>query len=803
MLINTDKINKFFKKYTERLIKYRYIVLIVFLTVLIFVSMGLTKLEQDSSHDSWYFEDDPIIVMENRFEETFGSTDMCAVHIKVDDVFEKKNLEKIKELSNELSKKAPLVDKVISLTNFDYVSGSDYGINVGNLIPEHIPAEKESLENLRKKAMAKPMIKNRMVSADSTETWVIVQLKKMPEDWRTDSDYLNYIQKKGDDYSSLYNEFNLETPVAPDYLIGGIVNKISNQQKYRILNPKTTGSPVMTYDEHQFINSESPRLLLIGIVVSMILLAVFLRSVRGVIFPIFTVGGAMVMTFGLQGHLQITLQSALMVIPLILGLAIAVGYSIHIFNFYKKHLLKTGKRKESVIYALEQTGWPLLFTSLTTICALMSFQFIEIRPLLWLGNTAAMMVTFTYLLIMIIYPIFLSFGKDIKAKEKKISATGSFLENLLVSLNEWIFNHSKSILIGFVIFTIVCITGLLQVEVNLNEEVTTGRKVPFVDRMFTIAESQIGSYSSYDIGIEFNKDNAAKNPANLKKLERLVDEVEKLPLTKKTTSILNSLKDINQVLNEGKPEYYKIPETRQMVAQSLLLYENAGGDNVDQWVDYNYKKLHVRVEVSGSDARQLVAEHKKIKKLGKQIFPDADVFVSGSLAKVSDMTLKISWGQIVSFLIALLIIAVLMMLVFGSVKIGLIGLIPNITPALVVGAIMGYFKIPLDFITATIMPMLMGLAVDDTIHFITHNKQEYKKYNNYNMAASNTFRTVGEALFMTSAVLVCNFSVFTTSISNLYRNCGILVSAGIIAALLADYLVTPVCLKYFKAFSKK
>jgi predicted RND superfamily exporter protein len=133
----------------------------------------------------------------------------------------------------------------------------------------------------------------------------------------------------------------------------------------------------------------------------------------------------------------------------------------------------------------------------------------------------------------------------------------------------------------------------------------------------------------------------------------------------------------------------------------------------------------------------------------------------------------------------------------------LIGIIPNISPALAVGGIMGYFNIPLDMIMSTLMPMLLGLAVDDTIHFINHGKYEFQKTKNYNCAVKNTFRTVGKSLLMTSVVMIVNFSAYTTSIAKLYVNFGILASAGIFAALISDLFVTPVCLKLTHAFGRE
>nr|PID73359.1 MAG: hypothetical protein CSB33_04325 [Desulfobacterales bacterium] len=162
----------------------------------------------------------------------------------------------------------------------------------------------------------------------------------------------------------------------------------------------------------------------------------------------------------------------------------------------------------------------------------------------------------------------------------------------------------------------------------------------------------------------------------------------------------------------------------------------------------------------------------------------------------------VTWGQMRSFFIALVVIGLLMIVVFGSVKIGLIAMIPNISPALAVGGIMGFTGIPLDIMTVTIVPMLLGLAVDDTIHFITHYQLEYTRTGSYKTSTRRVFKTVGVALFLTSMVLVLNFSAYLASLAKAYIHMGILVPAGILAALAADYFVTPVLLDWFRPFAK-
>ncbi|MTI60050.1 MAG: hypothetical protein FH762_08765 [Firmicutes bacterium] len=801
--MDLEKINARFRLLGEKVIKYRYLILIIFALFVAVTFNGLKGIESDSSNDAWYFDDDPLIVLENRFEKMFGNTDIFAVHVQVDDVFKKENLAKIRELTDELEDKVPLVDDIVSITDFEYISGTDWGIDIGDLIPEEISDNTKELAELKRKALAKKSLFNRLISDDGKETWILGNLKKNPDNWRENKEYLSYLQNKGEKYAGLYKEFDLSKPIAPDYITGKIVNKIARQEKYKSLNPRTTGMPCVVVDKTAFFGKETPRLMGLGLIISIILLGLFLRSLRGVIFPIITAIGAMIITLGIEGYFKTTVQPSMLPMPLFLGLAVAVGYSIHLFNFFKKEFLRTGKRKAAVAIAIEKTGWPLLFTALTTIFALMSFVFIKIKSLNWVGYTTAGIVAVTYLLILIVFPIFLSFGRDQEVTAKTANKKGSRLEEKLANFGKWTLNNAKPIIIVFIILTIISVYGLTKTEVDFDNERTMGRKVPYVDRMLSVGETKIGSLYNYDIGIEFTEDDIVKDPEFLKKLDGFIQEIEKFSLTKRTTSLLNTLKELNQVLNEGNPEYYKIPETGPMVAQTLLLYENAGGNELDKWVDYNYKKLRIRVEISDYKQKEISSELKKINQLGQEFFPEGKVFVSGSIAKYTDMMYKVSVGQVKAFLIAMFIIAVLMMIVFASVKVGLIGLIPNILPALAVGGVMGIFGIPFDMMTSVIIPMLMGLAVDDTIHFINHAKYEYQQRGDYALSIEHTFRTVGKSLFMTSLILILNFAAYLTSIVKFYIHFGILAGVGILVALLADYFVTPVCLNIIRPFDEK
>jgi predicted RND superfamily exporter protein len=310
----------------------------------------------------------------------------------------------------------------------------------------------------------------------------------------------------------------------------------------------------------------------------------------------------------------------------------------------------------------------------------------------------------------------------------------------------------------------------------------------------------VGSLYSYGLALEFSGPDQAKDPANLKNLRLLAGEIGNFPLTKRVTSLADILEDLNQVLHDGNPAWHRLPDSREEVAQLLLLYEHAGGAEAEKWVDYDYQRLRLQIEVDDYGAAEAMREMEIIRQRAAVLFPGANILLTGSLAQFTVMMDYITWGQVKSLLYALLAIACILALSFGSLRIGLIAMIPNAAPTLVVGGVMGFAGIPLDMMTVTIMPMLLGLAVDDTIHFINHSSMEFSRTQNYAESMRRTFVSVGKAIFLTSAILALAFSAYITSDMNVFKHMGILIMFGVTAAMLADYFITPVLLYKIRVF---
>ena len=786
--INIEKINAKFEAYGAFLLRHRVKTLLVFVLLLAVSVVGTKFIYVESSWDSYFIEGDPMLVQTDKFKETFGNDYFVGVLVESDhSMLDAGNLKLLRELSNELRDSLSYSDgKATSIVDLEYMLGNDEGMEITQIVPEEIPADEAGIAEIEKRLAAKPELAKKLISADRKQAWISVKLRPFPDDsvWKAEG------EAKG------------VKAEAPDMQTGRETAEIIAKEKYASLNPRATGMPYVSFEKMRYIGLEMKRIFMLTVVFAIVVMFIVTRSFRGIVAPLLSTFAGMIMTFGLVGYLGLYMDATTTMVPVILAFAVSIAYNIHLHSFFRKHMMLTGKRKESVLFAMRETGWSVLFSGLTTIVALLSFLTVLLKPIRSVGVLSSIAVFFILLVALTISPVLLSFGKD-KKPNAKVQEHGETAFALgLEKMAHFVLGHGKLIFAVFGIATLVSLWGVTKVEPAFDVERTMGRKVEYIDKVLQVAESEMGSFYSYDLVIDFGSNDKAKEVANLKKLEELQNFIGNYPLTKRSTSILDILKDLNRTLNENNEAKYAIPETEEEVAQLLLLYENAGGSEASYWMDYDYKKLRLMVEINKYNSNELQRELDELNNYTKQLFPDAQVTAVGNIPQFTAMMQYLVRGQVSSFLISVLIVAVLLMIVFGNIRTGLIGMIPNVAPAIFVGGYLGLSDVPLDMMTATLIPMIIGLSVDDTIHFINHGRVEFDRNRNYRHAIFRVFRTTGPALVMTTAIMTFTFAGFTTSAATQMFNFGFVVFAGLVSALAADLFVTPLLIKKFKIFGK-
>lgn len=774
-----ELINRKFGSYARWLLKVRWLALLVFALAVAGGVVGLKYLVVETSFDDYFVEGDPMLIKTDEFKAHFGNDYFIGVLTECDNHFTPEALTTLRQLSNELLDSISYIDKITSLTDIEFLVGNNEGMAIEQIVPEVIPTDKAGMDSIRTMAYCKPEIARKLVSKDGRLSWIVVKLRPFPEDsvWK----------KTG--------------TVSPDLITGAEVERIISKPCYASLNPKATGMPFVNQQKVKFIGEDMKRMVMIAIAISIIVMLLATRSWQGVVAPFFSTFGGLILTFGAIGWLGLYADSATTMIPVMLAFAVAIAYNIHIFSYFRQRMRQHGQREKAVVETMEETGWATFFCGATTIVSLLSFLAVAIRPVKAIGVNTSLCVLFVLTTTLIVTPVLLSIGRNKEPKHE--TKRMSFLTNISMKIGDFALRHPKSIIPIFIIVSVLLAVGAFKVEPAFDMERTMGKKVPYVNKLLEVSKSELGSLYSYDIMVEFPEDGEAKTPASLQGLEKLEKYAEGLELTKRTTSILDILKDLNQTLNGANKSYYRIPDSEDEIAQMLLLYENAGGTESEYWMDYDYRRLRLMVEIENYNSNETEKELTALETEAARLFPGAKVTVVGNLPQFTTMMQYLVKGQIQSFILSVLIIGLILMIVFQSIRVGLIGLIPNIFPALCVGGYMGYMGIPLDMMTACIIPMMLGMAVDDTIHFITHSKLEYVRTGHYRSAIRNTFHIVGTAIITSSLITSAVFATFTTSVCEQFRNFGILSVLGIMAALFADLFITPILVDKFHVFGKK
>jgi predicted RND superfamily exporter protein len=745
----------------EKLLKHRLLALLVLLAVtgLFLSQIGGLNISVDIR--DFFVPSDPVVQNNRKFEEIFDNSDFIGVLVESDNIFSRETLELIRKVGKELQENVPLAGTVISVTDLEDLPLGGKSIRFEG---DQLVSSRQEINEVRDLYTSIPSIGGTLFSRDLDEAWIIVQL---------------------DPYTDQWNQFSV------------------GEQAYNIIQSIDSGStsltgtgvPVYAYRKQTEMMMDLIRVLLIGSIVALALSSFILRSFRGVLGVILIILFSVLIVFGFQGMRSTTIDSAFLSVPILLTMGVSIGYTVHITRFFLLYFLKMGKRYEAVLYAIQESGKPVLFTAFTTIAALFSFTFVEIRPIQWVGMTSALAIFSVCVLTLIFYPLLLSFGRDIEPV-KNDEKTANF-EPFMEKIADFADKKRTPIVIIFIITVILGLWGLTRLEIDFNGVKMMGSRLNHMKDQIHISESDIASGETLEITVEMEP-SSFKELKFINSLESLEKDLKKYSLVKDTHSLAEVIKEFNYLRFGRREGTYIIPAKDSLTRGLLLYYERISPETLRSWVDEEYGTARVFVELKEFSSKEIVEIVSQTENLvDKHFSGKANYFVSGSSYQMAIMNQYITGGLIKSVLTATTLIALLLIILFRSLKLGLVAMIPNIYPLIICGAIMGFAGIPMEFVTMTVAPMIMGLAVDDTIHFISHIRKDLMLTEDTGTSIRFAFRTVGTAISETTVILCLTFLVFIVSDINSIRNMGILSAAGMAAAYGADIFITPLLIKYF------
>ncbi|TVZ38723.1 hypothetical protein P886_3104 [Alteromonadaceae bacterium 2753L.S.0a.02] len=768
------------KLWAKFVVKYRLLVLISSLIIVVAAGMGLKNLYFESSTDIWFLENDPVLLDYNELKDKFGSDDYLVVGVESTldsgDILNQETLLAIRKITDFLEEHVA-VNKVRSINKFEYIFYDDDMLNVETAIPysEDYDFSESELDSIRSILKKETIAHDLMFTKDLNNSIISARVVKQevytgPDNAKKDlaADFRTFIQKEGLDKSDAYKL----------HYSGSAI--ISESFFYYSTLDQSISYPLMML----FV---------------LIFLFVLFRTWMGTVLPFGIMVISSVVSMGALGFTGWSVNMLNIIIPTILTV-IALGSSIHVMMGFYRGKNEDLDSKEAAQKAIETYLRPCFFAFITTMFGFLALTTSKLALVVEFGFEMVIGVAAAFIFSLSTLPAILSYSSVDKRKTARLAETG-WVARVIHNWPKKILAMRTPILITAAVITIPSLYLLSKVEVDTNFVRNFQKEAPVRQGLQYFDDTYKGALS-----LEFMLDSGVadgvKEPAFQKRALEFQEYVTGLEGTGRANSILNYLMKINQVMHDNDPDYFAIPETRNMVGQYLLLYSSSGPDeDLTDLMTFDGRSMRVSVFFEVAPSKVTKQRVEDLEKYIATHFSDLNIKVSGRAVLFNNMDTYVLEGLSSSFSLALVIITLCFFVLFRSIKYGLMSLIPNVLPIVIAGAIMGAMGIYLDFATLIIAATTLGIAVDDTIHFMTSYVSQRRNSQSHDTAVTHSIRQNGPAIISTTIVLVIGFSMLMLSsfVPNFYM--GFIGVVVILFALVGDMVVLPAAIPSRGKFS--
>tara|TARA_B100001939_G_scaffold91493_1_gene78425 strand:+ start:51 stop:2330 length:2280 start_codon:yes stop_codon:yes gene_type:complete len=724
---------------------------------------NLQFLSLDYNFENFFPENDEETVFFKEHRERFASdNDFLLVAVKNNDgVFRKDFLLELENLLADLDT-VTHVDTVLSLTRMNKLFVNDFGkwkvpyINYDNL---------DSLQNDSIWISKTPDVYGSLISKDCKTLSIFVK-------------HQDYLSKEG------------------CAAISESVNNIKSLYDFDEMH--IAGRSVGQIYYVALMQSELKFFMVTSLVLLLVFLILAFRSWWGILLPVTVVVASVIWILGIMAMLQKPLNLVLTVLPTIIFI---VGMSdvIHIVSKYLEELRKGKPKFEALKITIKEVGMATLLTSVTTAVGFLTLYFSRVVPIKDFGVYVAMGVMITFVLSFLVLPSMFALIPTPSRSKKKSEAT--FWTKVLRRSFLWtIHNQVKVVSISGIIL-IGSFVGLSALEVNnflledLKENDPLNKSFMFFDEHFSGARPM-------ELSIEC-KEGSILTPSNLRELDSLERLLVSIYPNESFGSVLTVIKSLNRVLNGGSNLQYKLPEAdKELRKITSRLKKQIPQELLKQYLTADEKYARFSSTVPDLGGNQYRALNNSFAEKREGQFPQFNIHHTGTAHLIDKNNQYLSTSMVLSLLIAFAVIAGIVGFLFRSLKMVLISLIPNVFPLVMIAGIMGVADIDIKVSTAILFTIAFGIAVDDTIHFISKLKLEINKGASLVFALRRTYMSTGRALVLTTAILSAGFLtlIFSNFLGTLYL--GLLVSLTLFFALVADLFLLPILILWFYKIPK-
>ena len=724
----------------------------------------LLTLESDFGVRIWFRTTDPLIEDLNELEQKFGNDErvLLAIHSK-ETMFSKRNLQVLSDITEGMWM-VPEIARVDSMANYNYSVSEEGDLYSVPFLENISDLTKKDIEEKKQVALEDKIIKNRFISLDGKTAVVTAAL--IPN-------------VKG----------------SPNYRL--IAEKVRELVKPFEKDSGLTFHPIGAdayNDAYREVSEDDLKVMIpVDFILMIILLLFVFRSIDGFMFPVGLVCIVILFTMATGAFLGFKYDNLSAAIPGIL-IAICMADSIHILSTYYRSLDNNGDKKEALKATLHKNFVPTFLTSFSTMIGFFSLMTTELIPIQHLGALSGIGTGVAWVFtIFLICPMlkYVPLKKGRKTKRVGVS------DELSARYTAWIDRNKKVIVYGISILAIVSAYLSLQNKVNSDPLKHFSPRLKIAkDTNFLL--DTFNGLGGPNVMIDSGKVDGIKSPEFMRKVEEFILWLEGKDFVNKVTSITKTVRELNKKMNDDDENYYVIPNTKEEIAELLLLYSLGlpqGMDlNNEMSIDNQFMRLVILWNVH--DAQRSLKEidimTKKAKELG------LDIKVTGKLPLYHNMVNYIVSSFFKSLSTALILISFLLFVVLKSWKLGALSLLPNVVPLIFGGGYMYLAGIYVDIGTSIVISVCLGIAVDDTIHFLSHYKEMVKSGLSPIKSLEKVFIHTGPALVFTTFILTICFGcfIFANFVPNI--NFGVLCSIILTMALVIDLVYLPAILLEFK-----
>ena len=821
--------------YDMAIIERPYFSLFFILSLILFFSLSIPNFKMDASADSLVLENDQALKYYRATSARYGTEDFVVITFKpVGGIYNKKSLSILDDLSKDIKSNVDNVNEVLTILDVPLLDSPQIGFSDLANEQRTLRTEGVDLDLVKKEFLTSPIYKNLLMSSDSTTTVLVVYFSK-------DDKYFSLLNKRNNLREiSLQRELSSNEKILlkkseldfKNYSAKYSAKEKENIKKIRKVVSKYKkdasmflgGVPMITSDMTDFIAQDIKKFGIGVFIFLVLILFVIFKSLRWIVIPLFGCVASVIFVSGLSGFIdwRITvISSNFAAILLIITMSMTIHLAVRFRELKAKNIDFDNKNivKETIHYMFV----PCVYTSLTTIVAFVSLIVSGIRPVIDFGHMMTLGITSAFIITFIIFPTTL-----IILPNQRIQENNDLTKNITKGFASFsIKNYIKIILIALLVFLISAI-GISKIKVE-NRFIDYFHSDTEIYQGMLEIDKQLGGTTPFDIIIDkpIREDSEANdfeldedfddlsellgdnneeiqgywltNP-KLKEIEKIHNFLEAQPETGKVLSIATLYK-LAKGLNDDEPlsdlQVGAIKDSLSSDVKKVLL---------EPCLSENEEQTRITLRVIGSDKnlnrKEFIQRVEKF--LSEEMGYASESFnTTNMLVLYNNMLQSLFSSQIQTIGFVFISIMFMFIVLFRSFYLAILAIIPNILPATFVLGFMGLKSIPLDLMTITIAAISVGIAVDNTIHYIIRFKREFKQNKNYSRTVEICHGSIGKAMYYTSSIIVIGFSILSLSnfIPTIYF--GLLTGLAMLAALLASLTLLPALLIIFKPLGKE